>query len=157
MSEIGEEIVDGKNGVVCWFYVYKKINSKSSICGIVIIKKVTDDTNNIWFFYTETNIESGNKFKNDDLSFFINNVDLKNFWFNMEDNFLFKNFDINEFKIKWTNVLHFLKNSKENTLSYKTEDFIENHILSSYKTKDFIDNLDTTNIKTLILEYTPQI
>ena len=53
------------------------------------------------------------KFKNDNLSFFINNIDLKNFWFNLEDNFLFKNFDINEFKTKWAQIIHNLNNSKK--------------------------------------------
>jgi hypothetical protein len=81
------------------------------------------------------------KFKNENLSFFINNVDLKNFWFNMEDNFLFKNFDINEFKIKWNIVLEFLKKSKENNnlllpfessiTNFSVEDLIENYVVCS--------------------------
>jgi len=43
---------DGKNGVLCWFYVYKNdtTSNKPSICGIVIIKQLTD---------TETDNESG--------------------------------------------------------------------------------------------------
>jgi hypothetical protein len=65
MSEIGEEIVDGKNGVVCWFYVYKNDHGKQYICGIVIIKQLTADDEgsssslqeNKKFFYTETKLE----------------------------------------------------------------------------------------------------
>jgi hypothetical protein len=58
------------NGVVCWFYVYKENDDKTtSICGIVIIKKLTD-VNTKLFFYTETKIETVNgsqTFKNDSL------------------------------------------------------------------------------------------
>jgi hypothetical protein len=64
---ISEEIDDGKNGILCWFYVYKKNETRgSSICGIVIIKQLTDTPDNVSesdlsnvtsdkvFFFTET-------------------------------------------------------------------------------------------------------
>jgi hypothetical protein len=59
MSVINEKNADDKKGVVCWFYVYKsdeKDKDKESICGIVIIKKLTD-TNQQVFFYAETNMK----------------------------------------------------------------------------------------------------
>lgn len=69
MREIDKKIVDGNNGVVCWFYVYKNVNKGNpSICGIVIIKQLIDtpiidnlsesDLSNVTsdkvFFFTET-------------------------------------------------------------------------------------------------------
>jgi hypothetical protein len=83
-----EEIDDGKNGVVCWFYIYKTvIVDKPSICGIVIIKQLIDTikddssqsesssvTDNKIFFYAETNLKKEDtsndplyKYDNDDL------------------------------------------------------------------------------------------
>jgi hypothetical protein len=66
-----EEINDSKNGVLCWFYVYKNdtTSNKPSICGIVIIKQLTDTVTdndsdsstfqeNKIFFYTKTNLVS---------------------------------------------------------------------------------------------------
>lgn len=67
-SKKKDEIEDGENGVVCWFYVYKQdASNKPSICGIVIIKQLTDivtDNNQVnsssslseknIFFYIET-------------------------------------------------------------------------------------------------------
>lgn len=75
-QKIDEIIKDNKNGVVCWFYVYKKNDyGSSSICGIVIIKQLTD--NNKIFFYTKTNFTldcpdgpshgCSDKYENDDL------------------------------------------------------------------------------------------
>lgn len=66
-----EETDDGKNGILCWFYVYKNdtTSNKPSICGIVIIKQLTDTVTdndsgsstlpeNKIFFYTKTNLVS---------------------------------------------------------------------------------------------------
>jgi len=55
------------NDVLCWFYVYKPINHKPSICGIMIIKKFTQinkvedapaATNKNIYFYSEIEITS---------------------------------------------------------------------------------------------------
>jgi hypothetical protein len=36
-EKIDEQMNDSKNGILCWFYVYKKNETgKSSICGIFI-------------------------------------------------------------------------------------------------------------------------
>lgn len=81
-----EEIHDGKNGVVCWFYVYKMdALNKQSICGIVIIKQLTDIindesesssvTDNKIFFYAETNIKE-NMVDSHSLSYKYDNDDL---------------------------------------------------------------------------------
>ena len=59
MSVTNEKNADDKKGVVCWFYVYKsdeKDKDKESICGIVIIKKLTDINKQV-FFYAETKME----------------------------------------------------------------------------------------------------
>jgi len=49
-----EEIDDGNNGVVCWFYVYKNDTESNTpfICGIVIIKRLTDQSE--IYFYAQT-------------------------------------------------------------------------------------------------------
>ena len=64
-----EETDDSKNGVLCWFYVYKKNETGgSSICGIVIIKQLTD---------TETDNESGSSSLLENKIFFYAKTDLK--------------------------------------------------------------------------------
>ena len=52
-----------KNGVLCWFYVYKKDKDKDDIdtvgiCGIVIIKKFTQPNNKNIYFYSEIKMAS---------------------------------------------------------------------------------------------------
>jgi hypothetical protein len=52
-----------KNGVLCWFYVYKKDKDKNDIdtvgiCGIVIIKKFTQTNNKYIYFYSEIKMTS---------------------------------------------------------------------------------------------------
>ena len=48
------------NGVLCWFYVYNKNDKgQTAICGIIIIKQLTDSnvTEDKIFFYAETKTE----------------------------------------------------------------------------------------------------
>ena len=102
-QEIPREINDSKNGVLCWFYVYKKNETgKSSICGIVIIKQLTDTVTdnesilsslpeNKIFFYTETTLQIGHDNHNYSYSYY--NDELIKAFINMQP----KNTDIDEF------------------------------------------------------------
>jgi hypothetical protein len=45
------------------------------------------------------------KFNKDDLTYFIKNINLENFWFDNNNNFLYKNFNIKEFLNIWDKIL----------------------------------------------------
>jgi len=54
------------------------------------------------------------KFKSDDLNFLIKNLNIKNFWFENNENFRYKDFDINEFLNQWFNSIIKLNISQYN-------------------------------------------
>ena len=54
------------------------------------------------------------KFKSDDLNFLIKNLNIKNFWFENNENFRYKDFDIDEFLNQWFNSIIKLNISQYN-------------------------------------------
>lgn len=62
------------------------------------------------------------KIDSDDIEFLIKSIDLDNLWFNNDENFRYKDFDINLFLIKWFNSI--IKLKSEN-LIYKLPCYIE--------------------------------
>jgi hypothetical protein len=62
------------------------------------------------------------KINSDDIEFLIQSIDLDNLWFNNEENFKYKDFDINLFLIKWFNSI--IKLKSEN-LIYKIPCYLE--------------------------------
>jgi hypothetical protein len=61
-----EERKNRMKGVVCWFYVYKNItnSSNNNICGIVVIKQLTDEISTSSSSITESTNSSSIKDKN---------------------------------------------------------------------------------------------
>ncbi len=62
------------------------------------------------------------KINSEDIEFLIKSIDLENLWFNNDENFRYKDFDVNLFLIKWFNSI--IKLKSEN-LIYKLPCYLE--------------------------------